>query len=66
MSEFISLRQASERTGIARHTLKEWLALAGFSLPKVPRGSKLMLRQSEIEKALATHSPQRVSVDISN
>ncbi len=48
-----SLRAAAKLTGIAKDTLRRWLLLdLGLVLPDVPRGSKVMIRHSDLELRL--------------
>lgn len=51
-----SLRQAAKAIGIDRHTLKAWLAAdLAIEFPKVNRGSKLLIRESQLEAVLRCH-----------
>jgi predicted site-specific integrase-resolvase len=47
-----SLSEAAKIVGVRRHTLKLWLAQCAIVLPRLPRGSKVMLRESQIEMVL--------------
>lgn len=47
-----SLSQAARLIGVGRKTLKLWLAECAIVLPSVHRGSKVMLRESQIEMVL--------------
>jgi hypothetical protein len=50
-----SLTQAARAVGIDRHTLKRWLAECAIVLPTLARGSKVMLKPSQIELAIRKH-----------
>ncbi len=50
-----SLSEAARLSGVGRHTLKLWLAECAIVLPEVRKGSKVMLRESQIELALRKH-----------
>jgi predicted site-specific integrase-resolvase len=53
-----SLREASALTGISRQTLRRWLEIdLGLRFPAITRGSKLMLREQDIQSVLRKHSP---------
>ena len=47
-----SLTQAAKMIGVRRQTLKLWLAECAIVLPQLPRGSKVMLRESQIQQVL--------------
>ncbi len=48
-----SLRQAATILGIARRTLRKWLLSdLALAVPEVPRGSHLMIRQSDLERLM--------------
>jgi len=47
-----SLSEAARLIGVRRHTLKVWLAECAIVLPEVARGSKVMLRESQIQQVL--------------
>jgi predicted site-specific integrase-resolvase len=53
-----SLRAAARMVGVERETLKLWLAAEGIVLPAVRRGSKVMLREKDVEIAVRKHRPQ--------
>ena len=55
----VSLGQAARLSGINRTTLRRWLESdLGFVFPNRARGSKVLLRESEIEAVLSAHSPK--------
>lgn len=47
-----SLAQAAKIVGVQPKTLKRWLAECAVVFPELPRGGKLMLRESQIEMVL--------------
>jgi transposase len=47
-----SLGQAAKLVGVKASTLKLWLAECAIVLPEVPRGSKVLLRESQVEAVL--------------
>lgn len=47
-----SLNQAAKLVGVQPKTLKMWLAECAIVLPEVARGSKVMLRESQIQQVL--------------
>ncbi len=53
MERHYSLRQAARLAGVERATLKRWLAQdLAIVLPPVRRGSKVLIRQSDIERVV--------------
>jgi predicted site-specific integrase-resolvase len=49
-----SLRKAARILGVHHQTLGKWLlADVGLATPAVPRGSKLMIRESDLERLIA-------------
>jgi hypothetical protein len=55
----ISLREAERLTGISRHTLRLWLEEElGLVFPKLPRGSKFLVFEKDVETVLRKHTPQ--------
>jgi predicted site-specific integrase-resolvase len=47
-----SLSKWSREVGIARDTLKHWLAAEAILLPRVERGGKVLIRESDIERVV--------------
>lgn len=67
MERYVSLRKAAREAGIARSTLKLWLAQdLSLVLPPVRRGSKVLLRMSDVEfvmrKRMARKAPTQPQV----
>jgi hypothetical protein len=60
----ISLNEASKRSGVGRKALKRWLARdLGICFPRVPHGSKILVRVVDVERVLARRRDAR-NVDI--
>jgi len=54
-----SLRAAAKLIGISSDTLKRWLAEElGLVLPRVSRGSKILIRESHVEMVYRAHVAQ--------
>jgi predicted site-specific integrase-resolvase len=52
-----SIRQAAKIIGINRFTLRRWLETdLGYRVPKVARGSKVILSHFDVQRILAKHS----------
>lgn len=47
-----SLSKWAREIGIARDTLKYWLAAEAILLPRVARGGKVLIRESDIERVV--------------
>lgn len=47
-----SLSKWAREVGVARVTLKHWLAAEAIVLPYVARGSKVLIRESDIEQVV--------------
>lgn len=55
-----SLRRAACLTGLSRPTLKRWLRQdLGLVLPRVERGSKVLINGSDIEFLIHRRSPRK-------
>ncbi len=53
-----SLRKWASLIGISSDTLKRWLAEElGLVLPRVSRGSKILIRESHVETVYRKHVP---------
>jgi hypothetical protein len=58
----ISLREAERVTGINRHTLRLWLEEdLGLIFPSVPRGSKFLVFEKDVEAVLQKRTPLAVA-----
>jgi excisionase family DNA binding protein len=57
----MSLREAGRQTGISRQTLRRWLEDAGFLMPAIKRGSKILVSDSDLRVVLAIHTPRRAA-----
>lgn len=58
-----SLTQAARELGIARKTLRYWLATdLGLILPRVARGSKVVIYERDLEKLMAKRRDARAMV----
>lgn len=59
ITERYSIREAARLIGVSHNTLRRWLEIdLGYRMPAVPRGSKILLSEREIEAVLKKHSPQ--------
>jgi predicted site-specific integrase-resolvase len=47
-----SLSKWARQIGIARDTLKHWLAAEAILLPRVERGGKVLIRESDVERVV--------------
>ena len=47
-----SLSQAAKLIGVYRKTLKRWLAAERIVLPRVAKGSKVLIRESDLERVV--------------
>jgi len=52
MERHFSLRKAAKEIGVDRHTLKLWLTEIAIVLPPVRRGSKVLIRESDLERVM--------------
>jgi hypothetical protein len=53
IEKHISLHAAAKKAGVGDDALKRWLALdLGICFPKVPRGSKILVRERDVELVL--------------
>lgn len=52
-----SISKAAKSIGVERHTLKRWLLEIGLVLPEVRRGSRQMIRESDLERVIAKRGP---------
>jgi AraC-like DNA-binding protein len=60
----LSLNAAAKQAGVGRKALKTWLARdLGICFPRVPHGSKILVRQRDVEYVLARRRDAR-NVDI--
>ena len=58
-----SLTQAARELGIARATLKYWLATdLGLILPRVARGSKVVIYERDLEKLMSKRRDARARI----
>jgi hypothetical protein len=58
----ISLREAERITGISRHTLRMWLEEdLGLVFPNVPRGSKFLVLEKDVETVIQKRTPLAVA-----
>lgn len=53
-----SISAAAKSIGVERHTLKRWLLEIGLVLPEVRRGSRQMIRESDLERVIAKRAPR--------
>jgi excisionase family DNA binding protein len=54
-----SLNEAAKLAGVSRHTLRRWLEVdLGFAFPDVKKGSKILVKESDVEAVLRIHSPR--------
>ena len=53
-----SLRRAAKVLGVARGTLKVWLAQEGLVMPELARGARAMIRERDLERLIRKRSPQ--------
>lgn len=53
-----SLSEAARLVGVDRGTLRIWLEAEGLHVPTMRRGSKLMLTEADIERALRHRQTQ--------
>lgn len=57
-----SLRAAAKLVGVGHPTLAKWLKEdLGLELPKVPRGSKVLISATQIEFVMKRREPQAVA-----
>lgn len=56
--DLISLSQAARELDIHRATLRKWLIDAGYQLPQVERGSKLLIDEAVFKRVIAARSLQ--------
>lgn len=60
IEQHISLRAAAKRAGVGDDALKRWLQKdLGICFPKVPRGSKILVRVTDVERVLAKRRDAR-------
>lgn len=53
------LRRAAEIVGVNRETLKRWLRVdLGLVLPRVTRGSRVMIRESDLNRLIDKRGPR--------
>jgi phage antirepressor YoqD-like protein len=53
-----SIRQSAKLIGVHHRTLRRWLETdLGYRMPKVSRGSKILLSDADIEAVVKKHSP---------
>ena len=52
LEKHISLRRAAGLIGISHHTLKLWLQQDGIYIPRVRRGSKVLVRERDVMRLL--------------
>ena len=53
IEKHVCLREAARQSGVGRKALKRWLQKdLGICFPKVPRGSKIMVRERDVERVL--------------
>jgi predicted site-specific integrase-resolvase len=52
LEQMYSLSRAAKLVGVQRHTLKLWLAAEAIVLPAVPQGSKVLIKQSDLERVV--------------
>jgi AraC-like DNA-binding protein len=65
IEKHLCLREAARQAGVGSKALKRWLAKElGICFPKVPRGSKIMVRERDVELVLARHRDARAARDI--
>ena len=54
-----SLRAAAKAIGVSRENLKGWLvADLAMEFPKISKGSKFMIRESDLERVIRLRRPQ--------
>jgi predicted site-specific integrase-resolvase len=60
IEKHICLREAERKSGVGRKALKRWLAKEmGYVFPVVRRGSKIMVRERDVELVLERHRDAR-------
>ena len=62
LEKHLSLRAAARMVGISPHTLKKWLRKhSGILLPCVERGSRMMLRERDVQRVVEIHRDARTA-----
>ena len=60
IEKHLSLHAAAKLAGVGDDALKRWLAKdLGICFPKVPRGSKILVRERDVEFVLAKRRDAR-------
>ena len=53
IEKHMSLREAARRAGVGHKALKKWLAQdLGICFPRVPHGSRILVRERDVERVL--------------
>ena len=65
IEKHLCLREAARKSGVGHRALKNWLQKElGICFPKVPRGSKIMVRERDVETVLARHRDARAEREV--
>jgi len=60
IEKHLSLNAAAKQAGVGRDALKRWLAKdLGICFPRVPHGSKILVRERDVEFVLAKRRDAR-------
>ena len=62
IEKHLCLREAARQAGVGRKALKRWLAQdLGICFPKVRRGSRILVRERDVERVLEKRRDARAS-----
>lgn len=61
MTGHYTMREAAKALGVSRLALREWLKDAGYKIPKVARGSKVLLPVEDVLRLLSVRVVRRSS-----
>lgn len=59
MTGHYTMREAAKVLGVGRHSLRQWLKTAGYEIPKVPRGCKVLLPVDDVLRLLSCRTVSR-------
>lgn len=57
----LSLTKAAKLAGITRQTLRTWLESDGYVFPPTARGSKLFVRECDVESVLRKRAARKAA-----
>lgn len=59
MTGHYTMREAAKALGVARPALRQWLKDAGYEIPKVRRGSKVLIPVDDVLRLLSVRTVRR-------